>query len=137
MSWTDVDLTNIPTDVDVIPEGRDYVFELLPGAKYGKFDAGRLEAAAKVAEGEFANRIVYFSYPDPTVQPWSLGVFARMVKSLGGDAVAGEDPVAYLNRKAGSKFISKVGHRVVEIDGGSTTKVELKIGNVKPYTEAA
>lgn len=131
MSWTDVDLTNIPTDIDLLPEEKEFVFELLPGARYGRFQQGRVEAAARVAEGEFTGRVLYFSYPDPTEQPWSIGVFARMIKAL-GPADEGEDPVAYLNRVAGQRFVSKVRHRRVDAEGGEQIKQEIKIGNVKP-----
>lgn len=135
MSWADIDLTEVSPDNELIPEDRDYVFELLPGAKPSQFNPNRLECAARVAEGEFTGRVLYFSYPDPAEQPWVAGVFKRMVIALGVDLADDEkhNPVAYLNRVAGAKFVTKVKHRVVQSNGDDVTKSEPKIGNVKPY----
>lgn len=134
-SWNEIDLTAVPTDQDVLPEGVEFTFELLQGARYGKFDANRIEAAAKVVDGEFAGKVSYFSYPDPEKQPWSSGVFVRMTRALGEDINEGEDPVAYLHRVAGGKFLSKVKHRPYSSDGVDGVKAELAIGNVKPVRQ--
>jgi len=131
MSWADIDLTSIPTDIDVLPEGREYVFELLGGAKYSQFNPNRVEAAAKVADGEFSGRVVYFSYPDPAEQAWSPGVFVRLTKAIGTDIDTDEKPVEYLNRVAGGRFVSKVKHRIASVGGDDITKADLSIFNVK------
>lgn len=130
-AWLDVDLTTIPTDNDVLPEGQYFNFELLPGAKPGKFNPDRIECAAKVVDGEFAGRVKYFSYPPPAEQPWVLGVFVRMTRALGVEIETGEEPVDYLNRAAGGHFAAPVRHRKVDTDGMDTTKDEIKIGNVR------
>lgn len=134
-SWSEIDLTAVPTDLDVLPEGQEFTFELLPGARYGKFDPNRIEAAAKVVEGEFSGRVSYFSYPDPEKQEWSKGVFVRMTRALGEEINTGEDPVDYLHRVAGGKFLSKVKHRAYSTDGVDGVKAELAIGNVKPVRQ--
>lgn len=135
MSWADVDLTEVSPDNELLPEDRDYVFELLAGAKPNQFNPNRIEVAARVAEGEFTGRVLYFSYPDPDEQPWVRGVFVRMVKAIGQELNDDEkyDPVRYLNRVAGGKFVTKVKHRQVSSNGDDITKVEPKIGNVKAY----
>lgn len=135
-SWNEIDLTAVPTDQDVLPEGQEFTFELLPGARYGKFDPNRIEAAAKVVGGEFEGRVKYFSYPDPEKQSWSQGVFVRMTRALGEDIEQGEDPVEYLNRVAGGKFLSKIKHRAYSSDGVDGVKDEIAIGNVKPVRTA-
>lgn len=137
MSWEEIDLTSVSTDNDLLPEDTDYVWELLPGAKFGKFDAGRVEAAGKVASGEFAGRVKYFSYPDPKKQSWSAGVFVRLTKALKIDIEDGEGPVDYLNRVAGNHFIAPVKHRLITYEGADTTKDEIKITNVKAVRVAS
>ncbi|CAN5950563.1 unnamed protein product [Sphagnum jensenii] len=136
-SWAEVDLTTVTTDNSVLPENQDFEFELLPGARFSKYDPDRVEAAAKVANGEFAGRIKYFSYPDPNkVGEWVRGVFIRMTHALGSEIEPGESPVDYLNRMAGAHFVTKMKHRMVEVDGVSTTKDDIKIGNVKAVRTA-
>lgn len=132
MAWTEVNLSDLPTGDELVPADAFYVFELLSGTKYGKFDPSRIEIAARIAEGEHTGRVLYGSYPDPEKQSWSLGVMARTVKVLGGDPEAGEDPVTFLNRKAGSKFLCKVNHRTGQDE---VTRQEIKIGSIKAYAE--
>lgn len=136
MSWTEVDWSNVAADNTVLPENVDLTFELLPGARYGKFDPSRIEASAKVANGEFKDRISYFSYPDPIQQPWVQGVFIRMVnvaEENGFERIAeGEDPVDFLNRIAGTHFVSRMKHRLVTSGGvEGQTVADIKIGNIK------
>jgi hypothetical protein len=137
MAWEEIDLTSVSTDNDLLPEEVDYVWELLPGAKFGRFDLERVEAAGKVASGEFAGRVKYFSYPDPKKQSWSPGVFVRMTKAIGIELEDGEGPVDYLNRVAGNHFVAPVKHRMVSYEGADTTKDEIKITNVKAVRKAA
>lgn len=135
-SWSEVDLTTIPTDNDIIPEGK-YEFELLPGARFSKWDADRIEAAAKVASGEFAGRVQYFNYPDPAkVGEWVRGVFVRMTRAAGKEIAEGESPIEYLNRVAGAHFAASVIHRTFDKEGESVTKSDLKIGSVSPVRAA-
>lgn len=131
-SWMEVDLTTIPTDNATLPENVYYNFELLPGAKASRYDADRIECAAKVIDGEFAGKVKYFSYPDPNkVGDWVRGVFVRMTHALGSEIEEGEHPVDYLNRVAGHQFSASVKHRPVDTDGVTTIKDEIKIGNVR------
>lgn len=130
-AWLDVDLTTVPTDNAVLPEGQYFNFELLAGAKESKFKADRIECAAKVVGGEFDGQVKYFSYPPPAEQPWVRGVFVRLTHALGVEIESGEEPVAYLNRVAGGQFSASVKHRVVDQDGMDTTKDEIKIGNIR------
>jgi hypothetical protein len=132
MAWEDVDLASVPSDNEVVPEG-EYKFELLAGAKPGKFDPDKVEAGAKVAEGDYKNRVIYFSYPDPAKQSWSPGVFVRMVKALGDTITEGETPIDILNRNAGKLFNAKVAHRLVanSATGEEEPKADLKIGSVR------
>jgi hypothetical protein len=137
MAWTEINLEGISTEMERLPEG-NYVFELLPGAVYNKWDNQKVDVAAKVSEGEFTGRVNYFSYPDPAKQDWSPQAFKRLeiaiVKNGGEPIVEGEDPVAYLNKETsvGKKFIAKVTHReFTNKDGEKETKVDLKTFSVK------
>lgn len=128
--WTEVDLSTIPTDIDVIPEGK-YNFELLPGARYSKYDPQRIEAAAKIVGGEFPGKVVYFNYPDPAkVGDWVKGVFVRMSRAADVEIEENEDPVVYLQRIEGANFTAAIKHRMYDKDGESITKAEMKIGSV-------
>lgn len=129
-SWTEVDLSTIPTDNAIVPEGK-YAFELLPGARYSKWDEGRIEFAGKMVGGEFPGKVVYSSYPNPEkVGDWVKGVFVRMSHASGVEIEEMEDPVAYLNRIAGAQFAAKVLHRTYDKDGESITKEDLRIGSI-------
>lgn len=131
MSWADIDLTTISTAITPIAENADgYIFELLPGAKNSDYDAERVEVQAAIAEGEFAGRKLFFSYPDPAKQEWAPRVFKRLVESLGMDIEAGEKPVVYLNRAAGLRFKAPVTHRKGE--EGAPVKADLNIFKVRP-----
>lgn len=129
-AWLDVDLTTIPADNAVLPEGQYFTFELV-SAKPGNFNADRVECTAKVVGGEFDGWTKYFSYPPPSEQPWVRGVFVRLVHAVGVDIDANEEPVDYINRNAGAHFSAPVKHRVVDVDGMETTKDEVKIGNIR------
>jgi hypothetical protein len=137
-SWNEVDLSTVPTEAAILPEGK-YEFELLPGARFGKWDADRVEAGAKVASGEFSGRICYFNYPSPAkVGDWVYGVFVRMTKATGVEIEEGETPVDYLNRVAGEHFMATLKHRTYADSetGESVTKMDLKIGSVGPVRSA-
>lgn len=144
-SWTDLDLVNVSTEMALVPEGK-YVFELLPGAKYNQWDKNKIEVAAKVSEGEYTGRIVYFSYGDPVKVPAMAGAFKRLEKALtqfSGVAIeAGDDPTDYLNEQAGSKFIGFVRHRLVPpkpedgADAKPTPKQDLNVFKISPVPAA-
>lgn len=133
-SWSEVDLSNVATDNNVLPEGQYYTFELLPGARPNKYDEGKIDAAAKVISGEFEGRVKYFSYPNPEkVGNWVFGVFTRMSHALGVEIEENEKPEVYLNRVAGGVFMAPVKHRTYEQEGETITKDEIRIGNVKAF----
>lgn len=132
MSWTDVDLTEIPTGLEVVPKGR-YDFQLLPGAKYGdqSFNVGSVEATVAVASGDNTGRRLFLSYPNPAStdqkgnpKTWSLNAFKRLVEAVGTDIEKGEEPVAYLNRVAGLRVNLEVTHYESN-DGGTRAKVNI------------
>jgi len=142
MGWTDVDLTGVSTDMETIPEGQ-YVFELLAGAKYSQIDAQKIEAGAKIVEGEYAGRVQYFSYGNPEKAPSMIGAFKRLesalAKNTGLSADAGEDPVSYLNNDqvVGGRFIAAIKHRTYENkDGESIKKSDLSVFKVRPIPGA-
>jgi hypothetical protein len=122
MSWTDVDLTGVSTDMELIPEGT-YEFALLPGAKYGQWNPAKIELGAKIVSGEYAGRVQYFSYGDPEKVPSMLVAFKRLeealAKNTGVSITEGEDPVTYLNNPdvVGGKFIAPIRHRTYEKKG--------------------
>lgn len=143
MSWTEVDLQNVSTDMERIPEGT-YLFELLAGAKYSQWTPGKIEVAAKIAEGELKNRIQYFTYGDPDKSPAMVGAFKRLeialARSTGVAIETGEDPVTYLNNPevVGGKFIAPVRHReFVNKDGEAEVKTDIAVFKVKAVPTAA
>jgi len=133
-SWTEVDLANVGADTDLLPEGK-YTFELLPGARYDKWDPERIKVAAKTVGGEFPGRVKYFDYPSPAkVGEWVRGVFIRLTRAAGVEIESGQDPVDYLNQESvvGANFTAKVYHRVFDKEGESQTKDDIKIGSILP-----
>ena len=141
MSWNEIDLAGVSADMELIPEGK-YVFALLPGAKYSQWNPNKIEAGAKIVEGEFAGRVVYFSYGDPEKVPAMVGAFKRLEIALSkytGTAIeTGQDPVDFLNSTSDARFISDIKHRTYTNNEGETnTKAELAVFKVKPVPVAA
>lgn len=129
-TWEDLKLSDLPSEA-TMPQDTDFVFELLPGSKVSRFDASRLEVAARVAEGEFTGTILYGSYPDYTKYSWVLGVIRRTIKALGGDPDSEDSFLEFLNKKAGTKFVAKVTHRPIQ--DSEDVRVELKVGSIKAH----
>lgn len=141
MSWQELDLSGVSTDMELIPEG-EFVFSLLNGAKYSQWNPNKIEAAAKVDEGEYKGRVTYFSYGDPEKVPAMAGALKRLeraiFKNTGAEIASGQDPVEFLNDNAGAKFIGTVYHREFENkDGEKQRKAEIKVFKVKPVPSAA
>jgi hypothetical protein len=110
--WEDIDLTEVTTGFELIPEGDNYVFTILPGAKPSKFDAERVEVPVAISTGEFAGRQLFLSYPDPK-RPgceWSPKAFKRLVEVLGVDVEKGETPLQILSKSAGLRFGAPIKH---------------------------
>lgn len=97
MSWNDVDLKSVSVTLEPVAIG-DYVFQLNAGTKRSDNDPDKIECSATVAEGQFAGRRIYFSYPSPQRFDWAPRVLKRLVMALGVDANEGEHPVDLLNR---------------------------------------
>jgi predicted nucleotidyltransferase len=105
MSWHDVDLTKINPNLELIP-AKKYTFELLPGAKYDDRNPDQLVInVAIVNDGEFSGRRLFVNY-----KPGEEKALKRLEQAMGVDATESEDPVAYLNRAAGGRFMSGVVH---------------------------
>jgi hypothetical protein len=104
-----------------VPAGKGYTFQLQPGAAYrvnSKSNIQELNVRFDVADGEFAGRPVFVSYPDPTAvakdkvdqqtgavtagkpMSWSAQALKKLEIALGTDSLPGEDPATYLNRVA-------------------------------------
>lgn len=133
MSWENVDLKGVSTDVALISEG-PHVFELLPGAKSNEAGALLCQAAV-VDEGEFKGKRVLFNYPDPesinskgNVNSWSAVALKRLEVASGVDIDAGESKVDYLNRIAGTRFASAIKYNE---DSTGQKRMNLQILNVK------
>jgi hypothetical protein len=139
MSWQEIDLTGVSTDMEMVPEGM-YVFSLLAGAKPGKFDPEKIELGAKIAEGEYAGRVVYFSYGNPDKVPAMIGAFKRLeialARSTGVSIQEGEQPVSYLNNEqvVNGKFLGTVRHRVrpATEDREAQNLTDMNVFKVKP-----
>ena len=48
MSWSNIDMSGVPTGRELLPKG-DYEVEILGGAAAGKFDANAVEVPLAVA----------------------------------------------------------------------------------------
>lgn len=139
MSWIELDLTGVSTEMELVPVG-NYVFTLLAGAKYNQWNPGKIEVGAKIVEGEYAGRVVYFSYGDPDKVPAMIGAFKRLeialAKASGVSIEAGQDPVQYLNTVAGSQFVAAVKNRIIppkegEEDSQPTPKAEIDVFKIR------
>lgn len=134
MSWN-INIRDInPAQLDLVAEGV-YTFALNPGAKYNERNA--ILASANIeTDGDFKGKKMLFSYPNPEstsqdgkVQAWSGVALKRLEIALGVDMEEGEDPVDYLNRAAGAKFMAKV---TVKEDSLGTKRSNIQLLNVKP-----
>lgn len=130
MSWNEINLSNINPNLEIVP-AKAYTFELCPGARYGTNDPGRIECSAAVADdSDFTGRRIFFSYPDPAKQDWSPRTLKRLSNALGIDPDEHEDPVLYLNRVSGTRFMAEVKHRPANEE--YPAKAELNIFTVRP-----
>jgi hypothetical protein len=143
MSWIDIDLAGVSTDMATVPEG-DYVFSLLPGAKVNKWDPNKLEVGAKITEGDYTGRVLYFSYGDPDKTPSMIGALKRLEialsKNTGRAIQEGEKPLEYLNDPdvVGGLFVAPVKHREYEDkEGVKVNKADIAVFKVKPVPVAA
>ena len=137
MSWTEQDLVGVSIEMETLPENVPFTFALLPGAKYGQWNPNKIELGAKVVEGEYAGRVSYFSYGDPTAVPSMPAALKRLELALVADGApsieTGEDPVVYLNNPdvVGKRFIAPLKHRTYEREGENITKADISIFKVK------
>jgi len=135
LSWQNIDLKDVSTQVELLPAGV-YTFELSPGAKYD--DKGAIRASATVnGHGEFTGKRVFFSYPDPEsisskgkVNSWSAVALKRLEQAIGIEINPGEDKVEYLNRVAGNHFQGTV--TITPANEQYPASVSLGLFNVKP-----
>jgi len=141
MAWAEINISGISDEMEQLPEG-SYVLALLNGAKFGQWDKNKIELAAKVVEGEYTGRVVYFSYPDPGTKDWSPAALKRLINALvadGADPIAdNQDPIEYLNQETvvSHKFIAPVvAQTYTGQDGEEKTKVTIKLFKVRPVTQ--
>lgn len=141
MSWTDVNLLEVSTSLEPLPE-QTFKFQVL-GASKGKFDEEEIQVKAAVAEGEFTGRIQYVRYPSPARFDWSPRVLKRLVQAIGVPLENSEahDPVAYFNRIAGDPngafFLAPMKHRSKTDKDGNTVPVsEVDIFKTSPADAA-
>lgn len=136
MAWTNVDLKNVSTQLELIPEGT-YTLELAPGTKYDEKNGAVRASASIVGDGEFTGKRVFFSYPDPEsisskgkVNTWSAVALKRLIESLGVDQNEGEDVVEFLNRISGNRFAGTIKHQPATEQYPASAS--LNLFNVKP-----
>ena len=101
MSWEKIDAndTGLLTPPP-IPAGQ-YTLQLM-GAAPNKFKPESTDVAFVVADegSEYRGRKVFLELPDPNAFPWSAGIYARIVKSLGATVTPGLEPQVELTRLA-------------------------------------
>lgn len=131
MGWN-VKLSEVSTQLDLIPE-KKYAFQLT-GANWDERDPNRLICRANiVSEGPQQGRRVVFSLPDADRYAFVKTSLKRLEQALGVEKMDDEDPVAYLNRAAGNKFMTNIQHRSYTPEGGSEiTRHEVNIFNFDP-----
>lgn len=137
MSWTEVDLAGVSTEMERVPEG-EYVMSLLTGAKFNKWQPNKIEVGAKIIEGEYAGRVQYFTYGDPEKTPSMLQAMKRLeqalAKSTGREIQPGEDILSYLNdpEVVGGKFVATIKHReYTDKEGQQQVKADVSLFKVK------
>jgi hypothetical protein len=130
-TWQDMDLSTVVADNSLLPE-RDYNFTL-DGAKYNQWNPQKIDVSAKVADGEFVGRKVFFSYPEPNKFEWSPNVLRRLLDILGVEPEANEGAVDALNRGVGGSFSSVVTHKTItnHDTGEESKRANLDIFKVK------
>ena len=137
MSWENIKLSDVSTQLELIPAGV-YTFELSPGAKFD--EKGNLRVSATIVnDGEFTGKRVFFSYPDPEsisaktgkVNNWSATALKRFTEALGADYQDGELPDALLNRVAGAHFQTAITH-TAPTDQYPNPSINVNIFNMKP-----
>jgi hypothetical protein len=138
MSWTEVDLAGVSSEMERIPEG-SYVWALLPGTKFSKFDKDKIELGAKIVDGEYNGRVIYFSYGSPEKAPSMVQALKRLEEALvkdGAPAIAeGQDKIEYFNdaEVVGKRFIAPVKHRSFVKNGDTepTVKEDISVFKLK------
>lgn len=107
MSWQDVNLKTIDPNLEIIP-AKKFTFEILAGAKLDDRNPDTVSVSMGIAEdGEFKGRRLYASY-----SPEDAKALKRLSVAIGVDFEDGEehDPLGYLSRVAGNRFITNVTH---------------------------
>lgn len=130
MSWQTINLREInPAELNLVADGV-YTFNLNSGAKYSENGDGAILVSATItSDGEFKGKRVLYRYPDPVEFAWSAPALKRLAVVTGNDVEEGEDPVAFLNRIAGSPFAAKI---VNKEDKTGTKRSNLQPMSVKP-----
>jgi len=135
MSWENLDLKAIPTGFELLPKG-SYVFSILPGARRNDKDPERVDFTLAVAEGEFAGKRIFASFPNPDEYTWSPTTFARLVEALGVEVepteTGTEGVVAYLNRVANLHVGYDVSHKA---DKTGVDRANINMFKPRPATK--
>jgi hypothetical protein len=115
---------------------------LLPTAevRVNKFtQAEELNLSASIAEGDFAGRRVFWTYPDPSSvskngKPftWSAQAMKKLEISLGLDAFEGESLVDFFNRAANSNS-NRFGAALIPETRKDTVEGSETYGEYIPY----
>lgn len=142
--WNDVDLSGVSSEMELIPEGK-YVLSLLAGAKPNSWNANKIEVGAKISEGEYSGRVIYFSFGDPEKVPSMVQAMKRLevalTASTGVAAAEGEDPISYLNNPevVGGLFLAPIRHRIVPANDErpEQTKADISVFKIAPVPTAA
>ena len=129
--WANIDLTTIPTGLELLPKG-EYTFAILPGSKFNDKDSGRVDFSLSVVGGEFVGKRIYSSFPNPDSFPWSATAFKRLVEAVGTDVEAGENPVSYLNRVANLHVNYPVEHKT---DSQGVERANVNLFKPRPATQ--
>lgn len=137
MGWTDVDLSGVNPNFELVPEG-EYDYQIMPGAKVD--DYGRLSIQLSIATpGDNSGRRVFLQFPDPSSEKggWVPKALKRLEQSVGieQDKEAGETVVALAQRwgENFAKFHAPLTHRSYQNNAGETvTKEDVKVFKSTP-----
>jgi len=138
MGFVDLKLQDVKLEKPAGPPAGKYVFQLVPTAELrtNKFTGNEeLNLSASIAEGDYAGRRVFWTYPDPATigtnsgKPftWSAQAMKKLQISLGLDMYDEESLVDYFNRAAMSDNNRFGGALVPE------TRKNKETGEYEPY----
>lgn len=137
MGWETIDANDTGLLAPPPVPAATYTLQLL-GAYENRFKPESTDVAFAIADegSEFKGRKVYLELPDPVAFPWSAGIYARIVKSLGATVIAGSEPKEELTKLAQNGHSRLTGDVYIETferkDGSTGSKNKINSRTLRP-----